>query len=79
MQFAGVMLVFNFLVLPAVTGMLLARGMAGVFSWSVASAVLAAVIGFVLSVPFDLPTGPAIVSISAVLAFLAWGVRRLRG
>lgn len=79
MQFAGVMLVFNFLVLPAVTGLLLARGMAGVFFWSVASAVVAAVVGFVLSVPFDLPTGPAIIVMSGVLALLAWGVRRLRG
>jgi manganese/iron transport system permease protein len=79
MQFAGVMLVFNFLVLPAVTGLLLARGMAGVFFWSVASAVLAAVIGFVLSVPFDLPTGPAIICISGLLALLAWAIRRLRG
>lgn len=79
MQFAGVMLVFNFLVLPAVTGLLLARGMAGVFAWSVASAVIAAVVGFTLSVPFDLPTGPAIIVVSGVLALLAWGVRRLRG
>jgi ABC-type Mn2+/Zn2+ transport system permease subunit len=79
MQFAGVMLVFNFLVLPAVTGLLLARRMGGVFFWSVASAVVAAVIGFVLSVPFDLPTGPAIICISGLLALLAWGVRRLRG
>jgi zinc transport system permease protein len=79
MQFAGVMLVFNFLVLPAVTGLLLARGMGGVFFWSVASAVVAAVIGFVLSVPFDLPTGPAIIVVSGLLALLAWGVRRLRG
>ena len=37
------------------------------------------VIGFVLSVPFDLPTGPAIICISGLLALLAWGVRRLRG
>jgi zinc/manganese transport system permease protein len=79
MQFAGVMLVFNFLVLPAVTGLLLARGMAGVFAWSVISAVVAAVVGFTLSVPFDLPTGPAIIVVSGFLALLAWGVRRLRG
>jgi zinc transport system permease protein len=78
MQFAGVMLVFNFLVLPAVTGLLLARGMAGVFAWSIASAVLAAVVGFTLSVPYDLPTGPAIICVSGLLALLAWGVRALR-
>jgi zinc transport system permease protein len=59
MQFAGVMLVFNFLVLPAVTGLLVGRGMAGVFAGSVLSALIAAVVGFTLSVPYDLPTGPA--------------------
>jgi ABC-type Mn2+/Zn2+ transport system permease subunit len=77
MQFAGVMLVFNFLVLPAVTGLLLADGMAGIFTVSLASAVLAALVGFVLSVPFDLPTGPTIIAVSGVLALLAWGGRRV--
>ncbi|HEU0052993.1 MAG TPA: metal ABC transporter permease [Longimicrobium sp.] len=71
MQFAGVMLVFNFLVLPAVTGLLLGRGMAGVFAWSIGSALAAAVIGFVLSVPFDLPTAPAIICVSGALVLLA--------
>jgi ABC-type Mn2+/Zn2+ transport system permease subunit len=79
MQFAGVMLVFNFLVLPAVTGLLVGRGMAGVFAGSVISALLAAVIGFTLSVPYDLPTGPAMICVSGVLALIAWGLRRLRG
>ena len=79
MQFAGVMLVFNFLVLPAVTGMLLARTMAGIFAVAVASGLLASVAGFVLSVPFDLPSGPAIIAMSGVLALLAWGARRMRG
>ena len=75
MQFAGVMLVFNFLVLPAVTGLLLARSMAGMFAWSVGSAVVAAVVGFSLSVPFDLPSGPAIIAASAVIVALAGLVR----
>jgi ABC-type Mn2+/Zn2+ transport system permease subunit len=75
MQFAGVMLVFNFLVLPAVTGLLLARSMAGMFGWSIGSAVVAAVVGFSLSVPFDLPSGPAIIAVSAVLVGLAWLAR----
>jgi ABC-type Mn2+/Zn2+ transport system permease subunit len=78
MQFAGVMLVFNFLVLPAVTGLLVGRGMAGVFAGSVVSALLAAVIGFALSVPYDLPTGPAMICVSGALALVAWAVRRLR-
>jgi zinc transport system permease protein len=78
MQFAGLMLVFDFLVLPAVTGLLLARGMSGVFIWAVGAGLAAAVIGFSLSVPFDLPTGPAIVAVSGVLVIIAWLTRRLR-
>jgi zinc transport system permease protein len=78
MQFAGVMLVFNFLVLPAVTGLLLARSMRGTFTWSVGAAVIAAVIGFSLSVPFDLPSGPAISAMSGIIAILAWMVRGLQ-
>ncbi|MGE0438969.1 MAG: metal ABC transporter permease [Gemmatimonadales bacterium] len=78
MQFAGVMLVFNFLVVPAVTGLLLAQTVGGVFAASIAAAVLAAVVGFVISVPFDLPTGPSIIAVSGALALLAWLVRRSR-
>ena len=75
MQFAGVMLVFNFLVLPAVTGLLLARSMAGIFGVAIGSALVAALFGFSLSVPFDLPSGPAIIAVSGILALLAWGIR----
>jgi zinc transport system permease protein len=78
MQFAGVMLVFDFLVLPAVTGLLLARSMTGIFTISVISALIAAVVGFSLSVPFDLPSGPAIIAVSGALALLAWSVRTLQ-
>ncbi|HEU4630167.1 MAG TPA: metal ABC transporter permease [Gemmatimonadaceae bacterium] len=76
MQFAGVMLVFSFLVLPAVTALLLAQSMAATFAWAVVSAVVAAVVGFSLSIPFDLPTGPAIIAVSGVLVLLASLVRR---
>ena len=75
MQFAGVMLVFNFLVLPAVTGMLVARSMRGIFVTAIAAALIAAFVGFSLSIPFDLPSGPAIIAVSGVLALLGWGVR----
>jgi len=75
MQFGGVMLVFNFLVLPAVTGLLVSRTMRGTFFWSIVSALLAALIGFTLSVPFDLPSGPAIIAVSGGLAVLGFGAR----
>jgi ABC-type Mn2+/Zn2+ transport system permease subunit len=77
MQFAGVMLVFNFLVLPAVTGVILARTMAGIFVTAIVSALLAAVVGFVVSIPFDLPTGPSIIAVSGVLVVLAELTRRV--
>ncbi len=79
MQFAGVLLVFSFLVIPAVTGMLVARTIRGMFVISIGSAVAAAVIGFVISVPLDLPTGPAIIAVSGGLALLCWIIRRARG
>jgi ABC-type Mn2+/Zn2+ transport system permease subunit len=78
MQFAGVILVFNFLVLPAVTGLLLSRSMSGTFTIAVLSGLAAALIGFVISVPFDLPSGPAIIAVSGVFVLLAWSVRRLQ-
>jgi ABC-type Mn2+/Zn2+ transport system permease subunit len=77
MQFAGVMLVFNFLVLPAVTGLLIARSMRGIFTVAVASALLSALLGFSLSVPFDLPSGPAIIVVSGAIALIAWGFRKV--
>ena len=78
MQFAGVLLVFNFLVLPAVTGLLLARGMTGTFVLSLGAALIAAVTGFALSIPFDLPTGPTMIAVSGALVIVAWLVRRLQ-
>lgn len=78
MQFAGVLLVFNFLVLPAVTGLLLARTMGGTIAWAVISALVAVAVGFSLSVPFDLPSAPAMIAVSGLLAFVAWMIRRMR-
>jgi zinc transport system permease protein len=78
MQFAGVLLVFNFLVLPAVTGLLVSRSMGGVFAVAIGSGLLAAVAGFTLSVPFDLPSGPTIIAVSGVLVILAFLGRKLQ-
>jgi ABC-type Mn2+/Zn2+ transport system permease subunit len=68
---AGVLLVFSLLVLPAVTGIQLGRSFRSVTSWSMASAVTAAVLGFALSVHLDLPTGPTIVATSGLFLVLA--------
>jgi ABC-type Mn2+/Zn2+ transport system permease subunit len=69
---AGVLLVFSSLVLPPVTGILLGRSLRGVLFWSAGSGVGAAAAGFLLSIRFDLPTGPSIVATSGVLVALAW-------
>jgi zinc transport system permease protein len=78
MQSAGVLLVFSFLVLPAVTGLLLAHSMAGTVAVAAISAGLATVMGFVASIPFDLPTGSAVIASSGLLLMAAWVVRRVR-
>lgn len=78
MRFAGVLLVFNFLVLPAVTGLLLAGTMGGTLAWAVISAVVAVAVGFTLSVPFDLPSAPAIIAVQGALVLVAWLIRRGR-
>jgi len=75
MQFAGVLLVFNFLVLPAVAGLLIARSMRGMFSVAIIASLTASVVGFSLSVVFDLPTGPAIIAVSGALLLIAWLIR----
>jgi ABC-type Mn2+/Zn2+ transport system permease subunit len=63
-------------VLPAVTGLLLSQGMRGIFTVAIGAALAAALVGFSLSVPLDLPSGPTIITVSGVIALAAWGVRR---
>lgn len=79
MQFAGVLLVFSYLVLPAVTALLLARTMPGAIGLSVAAAILATIVGFALSVTYDLPTAPAIAACGGALAVLVWSIRAVKG
>ena len=64
---AGTVLVFAYLVIPPVTALLLSRRLAVVLLLSIGTAVLATAAGVLLSVQFDLPTGPAIVGCSVVL------------
>lgn len=77
-QFAGVLLVFNFLVLPAVTGLLVARSMGGTFAIAAIAAAAASVVGFAFSVWFDLPSGAAIIAASGAFVALGWVIRKLR-
>src|SRR5204863_10166993 len=71
---AGVYLVFTYLIVPAVWGALLSEriGMRLVIGWCVA--MIAVMVGLLLSTQWesmDLPTGPTIVCVFAVLLVLS--------
>jgi zinc/manganese transport system permease protein len=76
---AGVLVVFSFLVIPAVIAFLFVRGPARLLAvaWSVGT--VATLAGLALSFHYDLPTGPLVVcTFTAVLA-VALVIHRLRG
>lgn len=78
MQFAGVMLVFDFLVLPAVAALMLAQTMTATYLLAIGSGVVASVVGFGFSIVYDLPTAPAIIACSGALTGAAWLLNRVR-
>lgn len=77
---AGTVLVFAYLVLPAVIALLLSRRMGQVLILSVFFAILATVVGVVLSVsPLDVPTSPTIVGCLVAMYLVVWLGRWLSG
>jgi zinc transport system permease protein len=72
MQSVGVLLVFSYLVLPGVTGLLLGRRLRSVFAGSMVTATAGTLLGFVASVLFDLPSGASIIVAMGALAGAAW-------
>jgi ABC-type Mn2+/Zn2+ transport system permease subunit len=77
-RLAGTLLVFAFLVIPAVTGLLLSRRLPGICAIAIVSAGIATVGGLYASLTMDLPTGPAIIACSFALMAVAWIVSKLR-
>jgi zinc/manganese transport system permease protein len=73
----GVLLVFSFLVVPAVTAFLFTRrpGPLTVISWSTGTVASAAGLG--ISYAYDLPTGPTMVCAFGLVLILAWLIGRL--
>ena len=67
----GNVMVMSLLVIPAVTGSVLARRMASMMVATVGVALAAIVIGLYLSYYLNLPTGPAIVVVSVGLLLVA--------
>jgi ABC-type Mn2+/Zn2+ transport system permease subunit len=77
-KLAGTLLVFAFLVVPAVTALLLSQHLGRIYAIAIASASIATVAGLYASVKMDLPSGPAIVACSFVIMLAAWVVSRFR-
>lgn len=70
-RLVGIVLVSAFLVIPAATGQAVARSLRGMLAVAVASALASVVGGLWLSWLWDLPSGAAIVLLSAALFFTA--------
>ncbi|MFQ5890621.1 MAG: metal ABC transporter permease [Gemmatimonadota bacterium] len=73
---AGVLLVFTFLVVPAVVAFLFTRSTAGLIGISWAVSAVASAAGLGLSFTFDLPTGPLVVCVFGLLLVAVWLARR---
>jgi zinc transport system permease protein len=77
-RLVGIVLVSAFLVIPAATGQAVARSLPGMLGIAVGSALVAVTTGLWLSWTWDLPSGAAIVLVSAALFFVAVAVGRRR-
>ncbi len=74
---AGVLLVFTFLVVPAVVAFLFTRHTLSLILLSWASSAIASAVGLAASFRYDLPTGPLIVCVFGLVLLAAGGVRRV--
>ena len=75
----GNVMVMSLLVVPSVTGTLLARRLISIMAASVVVALISVVGGLYLSFYFDLPTGPTIVVVSVGLLLVVVTVSPRRG
>jgi len=76
---AGVLMVFSFLVVPAVVAFLFTRDMRRLAYIAWGSGALASILGLWLSLAGDLPTGPLIVCMYGVVLVGAIALRRAAG
>ena len=77
-QIGGVLLVFSYLVVPAVCANLLATSLGTMLAIGIAAAMLGGVGGLAVSYQFDLPTGAAIVCMLGLVLIIAAVVAKLR-
>jgi ABC-type Mn2+/Zn2+ transport system permease subunit len=70
LHLVGMLLIFGYLVLPAMGALLMTRRLWAAFFVAVLTAVIATVGGILISVAFDLPTTAAIVVLMSVLTWM---------
>jgi len=77
-EMAGVLLVFSFLIVPAVCGVLLSRTIAGRLLVGWIAGTLTSVVGIAASYAWDLPTGATVVCAFGVCLLICAAIRSLR-
>ncbi|MHB1455282.1 MAG: metal ABC transporter permease [Armatimonadota bacterium] len=77
-KLAGTLLVFAFLVLPAVTALLLSQRLGRIIAIAIVASIVATITGLYVSVRLDLPSGPTIVAVSFLLVLVAWVISKFR-
>lgn len=75
---AGVLVVFSFLVVPAVIAFLFVSGPARLLAMAWGVGTVATLAGLALSFQYDLPTGPLIVCVFSAALAIALGIRAMR-
>ena len=73
---AGLLSVFAYMVIPAITGLVVARRMRTAFLVAIASALISTFLGFCWALQGDLPTSPPTIAVSALLLAVVWFSRR---
>ena len=76
---AGVLLVFSFLVIPAIIAFLFTSRPSALLAIAWGSGALATILGLFVSYWGDLPTGPVVVVAFAAVLLAAFGVKRVVG
>lgn len=78
LRFLGVLLMGSLIIIPAATAKLVARSLDEMLAVAVACAIVSTILGELVAVRIDRPTGPVIITISAALFFLSLPLRRAR-
>ena len=72
----GVILVIALLTLPASSAQLLSNNLKHIIFWAITLAIAEKVTGIFLSYYLNIPTGPLIILIAAIIYLLIYGVKR---